>query len=74
LHHYAYVETGGPYTAQAAAIYAQLRAGLVGNMFKEWERTGYVWEQYAPADGLGHKAHPFTGWSALVLLIMSEMY
>jgi hypothetical protein len=30
-------------------------------MFKEYEKTGYVWEQYSCVDGHGSRSHPFTG-------------
>ena len=41
---------------------------------QEYMRTGYVWEQYNPITGKGQRSHPFTGWSALVVLIMAEHY
>lgn len=59
---------------RALKIYSELRNNLVSNMFSEYERTGYVWEQYSCEDGKGSRSHPFTGFSALVLLAMSEKY
>eukprot|EP00743_Colponemidia_sp_Colp-15_P006389 GILK01006877.1.p1 GENE.GILK01006877.1~~GILK01006877.1.p1 ORF type:complete len:903 (-),score=184.13 GILK01006877.1:173-2881(-) len=73
LHRY-YTEVNGPYQEKAQTIYQQLRQNLIVNMFSEYHRTGFVWEQYSPLDGKGRKSHPFTGWSALIVLIMAEQY
>ncbi|KAJ1341408.1 hypothetical protein BSLG_003986 [Batrachochytrium salamandrivorans] len=69
-----YIGKNGPYQAQAQRIYNNLRSIIITNVHKEYVRTGYVWEQYSPHDGQGKRSHPFTGWTALVLLIMSEDY
>lgn len=75
LHSYGFGErAGGPHAGQARALYARLRENLVRNTFGEYQRTGYLWEQYNPADGRGQKSHPFTGWTALVVLVMAELY
>ncbi|CAG8620125.1 14944_t:CDS:10 [Funneliformis caledonium] len=66
---YAIVE--GPYKEKAKTIYDELRNNIIKN---EFERTGYVWEQYSESTGVGLRSHPFTGWSSLVTLIMAEMY
>jgi hypothetical protein len=72
LHHYASV--AGPARARAAEVYTELREALVGNMRKEWVRTGYFWEQYDPRTGKGQRTHPFNGWSSLALLALAEIY
>eukprot|EP00301_Raphidiophrys_heterophryoidea_P008680 c13174_g1_i1.p1 GENE.c13174_g1_i1~~c13174_g1_i1.p1 ORF type:complete len:590 (+),score=129.48 c13174_g1_i1:115-1884(+) len=59
---------------QAATLYNSLRRNVVSNILKEYHRTGYFWEQYHPESGKGQRSHPFTGWTALVLLIMSETF
>lgn len=64
----------GPYQATADRLYIALRGNLIENMHKEFERTGYVWEQYSDVDGRGKGTRPFTGWSALIINIMSETY
>ncbi len=43
-------------------------------MLNEYQKTGFVWEQYNDMSGRGQGAHPFVGWSAVIVLIMSEDY
>lgn len=64
----------GSLGAEARRVYSELRQNVVENVYKEYRRTGYIWEQYSPLDGSGQRSHPFTGWSSLVLLMMAEMY
>jgi mannosyl-oligosaccharide glucosidase len=64
----------GPYAAQAASLYTQLRQNLVGNVAAQYRRTGYLWEQYSDADGKGKGSHPFTGWTALVALAAGDHF
>ena len=59
---------------QAGSIYKELRKNLVGNIYREYKRTGFLWEQYSGEDGVGLRQHPFAGWTALVLLVMAEIY
>lgn len=56
--------------AQATRIYTELRQNLVQNVFNEWERTGFAWEQYNPETGAGQRTQHFTGWTSLVVVIM----
>ncbi|KAF7686967.1 mannosyl-oligosaccharide glucosidase [Silurus meridionalis] len=72
LHHYSSIE--GPYREEAAEIYQELRTNVVNNIYKQYHETGYIWEQYNDGTGRGQGSHPFTGWSALVVLIMAEDY
>lgn len=72
LHHYANIS--GPYQNLAGEIYAQLRKNIVNTLFKEYQRTGFLWENYDDKKGEGKGAHPFNGWSSLVTLIMAEIY
>ncbi len=72
LQHYAKVP--GPYSDKAQQIYKKLRANLIKNMLRVYETTGHVWEQYDDKTGNGKGSHPFTGWSSLIVLIMSELY
>ncbi|XP_071696005.1 mannosyl-oligosaccharide glucosidase GCS1-like [Rutidosis leptorrhynchoides] len=72
LHHYSKEE--GPYREKAGAIYSELRGNIIRNVIKNYKQTGYLWEQYDQKKGNGKGAHPFTGWTSLVVLIMSESY
>lgn len=72
LHHYG--SQPGPYSEEAKRIYVELRHNLVENVIRQYRRTGYVWEQYNDVTGEGSGCKPFTGWSALVVLMMSEQY
>lgn len=72
LNHYATVD--GPYREKSKEIYEELRKNIINNIFKEYKRTGYLWEQYNDVTGEGQGSRPFTGWTALVVLLMSETY
>lgn len=59
-------------TAAAAAqqLYASLRRNLIDNVYRVWQRTGFVFENYNPQDGTGAGAKQFTGWTSLIVNIM----
>jgi mannosyl-oligosaccharide glucosidase len=69
-----YSATDGPYRDQSSKLYQELRKNLIDNVFKEYLRTGYIWEQYNDSTGQGQGCRPFTGWSSLVVLMMSETF
>lgn len=73
LYHYGH-EVEGPYKAQAKELFTKLRSNLIENIYQNYQRTGYLWEQYSAMDGAGRKSHPFTGWTALIVLIMADVY
>lgn len=72
LYHFANLP--GPHQDTASATYHELRTNLVENIFSQYRKTGYIWEQYDDMTGMGKGSHPFTGWSALVVSIMAEQY
>lgn len=72
LYHYGQVD--GPYTELSRSIYTELRNNIIENIFREYQRTGYLWEQYDDNTGHGKGCHPFTGWTSLIVLIMAEQY
>ncbi|XP_006629249.2 mannosyl-oligosaccharide glucosidase [Lepisosteus oculatus] len=72
LHYYG--RTDGPYREKAAALYQELRTNIIENVYRQYMETGYIWEQYNDSTGRGQGSHPFTGWSALCVLMMAEQY
>lgn len=72
LHYYSRKQ--GPHQKLAGDIYTRLRLNLIKNIHKEYDRTGHLWENYDDRTGEGKGSHPFTGWTALVTLIMAEIY
>lgn len=45
----------GPFQKRAKEIYAELRKNVINNVHEEYERTGYVWEQYDAKTGEGRR-------------------
>ena len=72
LHHYAGLD--GPHQSTAGTAYRELRAALLGNVIRVYQQSGFPWENYNDVDGGGKGSHPFTGWTALVVLVAAEMY
>ncbi|CAL0329724.1 unnamed protein product [Lupinus luteus] len=72
LHYYS--KENGPYQQRAKTIYEELRSNLIRNIVRNYQQTGYLWEQYDQIKGKGKGTHPFTGWTSLVVLIMAEAY
>ena len=64
----------GQHTSEIKQVYLDLRDNLMGNIVREYERTGFLWESYDDDNGHGRGTHPFTGWTALVSLIIGEQY
>ena len=72
LYHYGNVD--GYMKNRAQRIYKLLRRNILNTVLGEYDRTGYYWEQYDDVSGSGIRGHPFTGWTVLILNIMSEIY
>ena len=43
-------------------------------MVYNWEKTGYLYENYDAETGIGQRGYPFNGWTSLVILIINEKY
>ncbi|KAH8908683.1 glycoside hydrolase family 63 protein [Coniochaeta sp. PMI_546] len=61
----------GPHQKTAADLYTRLRKNIVDTVFQSWEETGFAWEQYNPETGKGQRTQHFTGWTSLVVKIMT---
>ena len=70
LRHYASEQ--GPHQETARRVLARLRRAVVNNVMREFWRTGFLWEQYDDRTGRGQRIHPFSGWTALTTLIMTD--
>lgn len=58
----------------AGRIHDELRHNILRNVVQQYHTTGYLWENYRDESGRGQGSHPFTGWTALVVLIAGETY
>ncbi|VDL97795.1 unnamed protein product [Schistocephalus solidus] len=71
LRHYARNPgTPFPVAQRAEDLSRNLTASLLSTVLGEFNRTGYLWEQYDDKTGFGQRAHPFSGWTALISLVM----
>ncbi|KAI9221847.1 glycoside hydrolase [Blastocladiella britannica] len=58
----------------AKDLYDSVRADVLKTVADGYANTGFVHENYHGETGAPRGSHPFTGWTSLVLLIMSEQY
>ena len=72
LRYYAGVD--GPHAAEAGRLAAELEERVVGGVVGEYARSGFLWESYDSGTGAGRGTHPFTGWTALVALMVGGKY
>ncbi len=69
-----YFNSEGPSSHSAGILYTDLRENLLKTVFGELQRTVFLFEQYDDVTGSGNRSHPFTGWTACILNIFSELY
>lgn len=72
LYHYGKIP--GPHQQTAAALHEELRSNLLQNLGRVYNETGFLWENYGEDDGRGKGSHPFSGWTALLVLIAGRTY
>lgn len=70
LQHYSRID--GPYKQRCKEIFLKLKSNLVNNVLNQYDSTGYLWENYNDKTCAGQGSHPFTGWTSLILLVMSS--
>ncbi|KAG7364833.1 glycosyl hydrolase family 63 protein [Nitzschia inconspicua] len=63
-----------PIHATVLEGYTELRQGLIQLVVDQFTETGFIWDVYDAKTGKGLDNHPFTGWSALIVNIMAELY
>jgi mannosyl-oligosaccharide glucosidase len=63
-----------PEFSHLAKEYEEIRLSVVNNMVKNFKENGFIWEVYDDMDGHGKYNHPFTGWSALIVNLIYEMF
>ena len=68
------LQVPGQHQEQAGRLHDELRTNLLENIAGQYRKTGYLWENYRDDNGMGQGSHPFTGWTALVVLIAGEAY
>ena len=71
---YKYSSIAGPYQEKAKMVYGELRKNVINNIYEQYRKGGFIYENYNSENGRGAGCHPFTGWSSLVVLIMGERY
>ncbi|KRX02144.1 Six-hairpin glycosidase-like protein [Pseudocohnilembus persalinus] len=55
-------------------IFVKTSQNLINNIYEQWEKTGYIYENYDLQTGVGKGGHPFTGWTTLFIAIASQIY
>lgn len=55
---------------KALTIAAELRDRVVKTVHRNYQQTGFSWEQYDDKSGRGRHSRAFTGWTACVIMLM----
>lgn len=61
-------------STEVAELYNSLRNKIVSTVYNEWKRSGMFYESYSDIDGKGLKASPFSGWTSLIVNIITENF
>lgn len=61
-----------PHREQVHNLYNELRQRLIHTVKRNYEKTGYLFENYI--EGEGNRGYPFYGWTSLIANIITEDY
>ena len=64
----------GPAQAESQRLHDELRKNVLATIVGNYDKTGFLWENYGDDNAGGKGSHPFTGWTALVVLIAGQQY
>lgn len=64
----------GPQQSTAKVLHDELRDLVLHTLVSSYNETGFLWENYDDSNGHGQGSHPFTGWTALLVLIAGQKY
>lgn len=67
-------QAGGPNAKAAKELHDSLRSLLMSLVVDNYRSSGYLWENYDEKLGTGRGCRPFTGWTALLVLIAGRNY
>lgn len=67
-----YAHVPGQNQKLIAQTHQELKTALMKNVVDQYSRDGFFFEQYNDETGRGQGAHPFTGWTTLIVLIMES--
>jgi len=62
----------GSFANLADNLAKELRKDLVTNIVNQYQAEGFLFESYDSVTGKGRGTRPFTGWTALVTLLMED--
>jgi mannosyl-oligosaccharide glucosidase len=71
LYYGTHEDTSSAVKTLAGQIYKELRENVVTNVYENWKRTGFAWEQYDSHTGKAKGVKHFVGWTSLVVKIMA---
>lgn len=55
---------------RALTLGAELRDRVVKTVYRNYQQTGFAWEQYDDKTGKGRHSRAFTGWTACIIMLM----
>ena len=65
-------ELDSKFAKTAWELAEEIRKDLIQNIFKQYKQDGFLFESYDSVTGRGRGTRPFTGWTALVVLLMND--